>query len=70
MATYRTKDGHAVGLGATVWGINGQGPFILAAPDSAPPHWVCVVSVDGEDYRLHAPEDITLYYNVNRRVEI
>ncbi|MER5972816.1 hypothetical protein ABT112_24300 [Streptomyces sp. NPDC002055] len=70
MATYRTKDGHTVGLGSTVWSINGQGPFTLARPDSAPPGWVCAVSSDGEDIRLHDPKDIPLYYNRDRRVEV
>ncbi|MFC7468709.1 hypothetical protein ACFQVA_15910 [Actinomadura keratinilytica] len=42
--------------------MNGQGPFTLVKPESAPEGWVFVVSADGEDWRLHAPEDITLYY--------
>ncbi|MBQ0862278.1 hypothetical protein [Streptomyces sp. RK75] len=71
MATYRTKDGHTVGLGSTVWAINGQGPFTLAEPHhSAPLGWICAVSGDGEDIRLHGPEDISLYYNLVRRVEV
>ncbi|TDC63149.1 hypothetical protein [Streptomyces hainanensis] len=71
MATYRTKDGHTVRLGSTVWGINGQGPFTLSKPESSAPRgWVRAVSGDGEDSRLHAPEDISLYYNLVRRVEI
>ncbi|MER6826591.1 hypothetical protein ABT352_11440 [Streptosporangium sp. NPDC000563] len=68
-SSYRTKDGHTVGLGSTVWAINGQGPFKLTKPDSAPPGWVYMVSADGEDMRLHAPEDVAIYYNRNRRVE-
>jgi hypothetical protein len=67
MASYRTKDGHSVHIGSTVWGVNGQGPFTLVRPDSAPAGWVCAVSDDGEDIRLHAPEDISLYYNRDRR---
>ncbi|WP_030546692.1 hypothetical protein [Streptomyces albus] len=70
MASYRTKDGHTVGFGSTVYAINGDGPFILTPPDSAPPGWVSMVSADGEDIRLHAPEDVALYYNRDRRVEV
>lgn len=66
-SSYRTKDGHTVGLGGTVWGVNGQGPFTLTKPDSAPSGWVCMVSADGEDVRLHAPEDVAIYYNRARR---
>ncbi|MEV1011995.1 hypothetical protein [Streptomyces sp. NPDC049881] len=69
-STYRTKDGHTVRPGSTVWAINGQGPFTLTEPDSAPSGWVCAVSADGTDLRLHAPEDIALYYNLVRRVEV
>ncbi|MEW2556447.1 hypothetical protein AB0957_32585 [Streptomyces zhihengii] len=68
--TYRTKDGHTVRFGSTVWAINGTGPFTLTRPDSAPPDWVHMVSTDGQDIRLHAPEDVTLYYNLVRRVEV
>lgn len=64
---YRTKDGHTVSLGSTVWAINGDGPFTLTKPGSAPPGWVSMVSDDGEDMRLHAPEDVALYYNRSRR---
>lgn len=67
---YRTKDGHSVGLGSTVWAINGEGPFSLRKPDSAPRGWVHLVSDDGEDMRLHAPEDVGIYYNKVRRVEV
>lgn len=70
MATYRTHDGYTVRLGSTVWAVNGQGPFTLAMPDSAPPGWVCAVSRNGEDIRLHAPGDISLYYNRDRRGEV
>ncbi|MFD4175396.1 hypothetical protein [Streptomyces anulatus] len=69
-ANFRTKDGHTVGLGSTVWSINGDGPFTLAKPDSAPSGWVCMVSTDGETVRLHAPEDVGIYYNKVRRVEV
>ncbi|MBL0800289.1 MULTISPECIES: hypothetical protein [Streptomyces] len=61
-SSYRTNDGGTVGIGSTVWGVNGQGPFTLVKPESAPEGWVFVVSADGEGWRLHAPEDITLYY--------
>lgn len=67
---YRTKDGHSVGLGSTVWAINGGGPFTLTKADSAPPGWIYLVSADGEDMRLHAPEDVGMYYNKVRRVEV
>ncbi|MFD0431877.1 hypothetical protein ACFQ60_45955 [Streptomyces zhihengii] len=53
-----------------MWAINGTGPFTLTRPDSAPPDWVHMVSADGQDIRLHAPEDVTLYYNLVRRVEV
>ncbi|SCE60357.1 hypothetical protein [Streptomyces sp. OspMP-M43] len=69
-ADFRTKDGHTVGLGSTVWSINGEGPFTLAKPGSAPSGWVCAVSADREDIRLHAPEDIGIYYNKVRRTEV
>ncbi|MGW8756962.1 hypothetical protein ACWGNH_10975 [Streptomyces albidoflavus] len=46
--------------------MNGQGPFTLVEPESAPEGWVSVVSADGEDWRLHAPEDIALYYVTTR----
>lgn len=67
---YRTKDGHTVGLGSSVWAINGEGPFTLMKPDSAPPGWVYMVSADGADMRLAAPEDVAIYYNKVRRVEV
>ncbi|GGV77173.1 MULTISPECIES: hypothetical protein [Streptomyces] len=66
-SSYRTKDGHTVGVGSTVWGVNGDGPFLLTQPGSAPPGWVCLVTLDGTDTRLHAPEDITLYYTRDPR---
>lgn len=65
-SSYRTNDGHTVRIGSTVWGVNGQGPFTLVEPESAPEGWVSVVSADGEDWRLHAPEDIALYYVTTR----
>ncbi|ARQ71529.1 hypothetical protein [Streptomyces marincola] len=65
-AKFRTKDGHTVRFGSTVWGVNRQGPFVLVKPDSAPRGWVHVVSLDGSEVRLHAPQDITLYYLLNR----
>ncbi|MGA5430818.1 hypothetical protein [Streptomyces koyangensis] len=65
-SSYRTNDGGTVGIGSTVWGVNGQGPFTLVTPESAPEGWVSVVSTDGDDWRLHAPEDITLYYVTTR----
>lgn len=68
--TYRTKDGHTVRLGSTVWAVNGTGPFTLTAPGSAPPGWVLMVGADGEEMRLHAPEDVGIYYNLVRRVEV
>lgn len=55
-----------MGLGGTVWGGRGR----LLHPhesDSAPSGWVCVVSADGEDVRLHAPEDVAIHYNRARR---
>ncbi|MDT0265995.1 hypothetical protein RM844_06775 [Streptomyces sp. DSM 44915] len=67
MATsFRTRDGHTVRFGSTVWAVNGTGPFTLVRPESAPAGWVAMVSDDGEEYRLHAPEDVPLYYTVNR----
>ncbi|MER5994816.1 hypothetical protein [Streptomyces viridosporus] len=47
--------------------MDGEGSFTLTKPDSAPSGWVCVVSADGEDVRLHAPEDVAIHYNRARR---
>ncbi|MBU7596409.1 hypothetical protein JGS22_001820 [Streptomyces sp. P38-E01] len=70
MKSYRTKDGHTVSFGSRVWAINGQGPFTLVKPTSAPPGWVCMVSNDGADQRLCAPGDVGIYYNRDRQVEV
>ena len=70
MVEYRTRDGHIVHLGDTVYSMNGDGPFVLVAAEGAGEGWVWAVSPDDEELRLHAPEDITSYYNVVRRVEI
>lgn len=66
---FRTKDGQSLGLGSTVWAIDGEGPFTLTETDSAPSGWIYAVSADGEEMRLHAPEDVGIYYNQTRRVE-
>nr|BFE31718.1 hypothetical protein GCM10010200_039690 [Actinomadura rugatobispora] len=69
MARYRTRDGHDVTIGARVWAQNGTGPFAITKPGTAygstPEGWVLMVGADGEE-RLHAPEDVSIYYYLSR----
>ncbi|GAA4138879.1 hypothetical protein [Actinomadura keratinilytica] len=71
MTKYRTRDGHKVTFGATVWAQNGTGPFTITEPGPAygspPKGWVLMIGADGEE-RLHAPEDISLYYYATKPV--
>ncbi|GAB2925192.1 hypothetical protein GCM10027280_10600 [Micromonospora polyrhachis] len=69
-STYRTKDGHSVRVGDQVWAQNGTGPFIITRPAGLKPGWVLLLHAGGDDdQRLHAPEDITIYYHRVRPVQ-
>lgn len=62
MTTFRTKDGHTVGLGDTVWAVNGNGPYTLTEHEQR--GWVWL---EGDDERApHTAEDITRYYRRDR----
>lgn len=39
-SSYRTNGGRTVYIGSTGWGVNGQVPFTLVEPESAPEGWV------------------------------
>jgi hypothetical protein len=59
---FRTMDNRSVGFGDLVWSQNGDGPFRIAPLPRDGQGYFQLIEVGGPGVRIHAPEDITLYY--------
>ncbi|OKJ15679.1 hypothetical protein AMK19_05205 [Kitasatospora sp. CB01950] len=63
---FRTKDNRTVRFGDHVWAQNGEGPFVITGwlPYGDRSHLQLDLVGGGPSgsMRVHAPEDITLYY--------